>query len=215
MHPWTARWLTGAVAVPAVLAVVGVAAQGAGIEEQVLATTRGVLASGGQAGATAVVSGRDVTLSGVPYERIADTVKAVGAVDRVGSVVAREPRLSPLKIDVTDQHVVVTGTTQQEAWRQRFVRAVAEYSHGRELVDHTSTAQGADFAMTTTAAAALVSVLTVQPGAEVSVSAAEGRVQLDGVMPDDARRANTVDLLTRLFGAGVVVDKTHVQGSPR
>jgi hypothetical protein len=37
----------------------------------------------------------------------------------------------------------------------------------------------------------------------------DGQVVLDGVLPDAERKANTAKLLQRLFGNGVVVDKTR------
>jgi osmotically-inducible protein OsmY len=197
--------LTAAVAVPAVLAVVGVAVQGAGIEQQITAESTTALAGSG----SVVVSGRDVTLVGVPFERIPDAEKTVQALPGVRAVDARTPTLGPLTLAVDDQRVVISGTTQQETWRQQFLHVIAECAHGRSLVDKTSTSPGTDFAMTTTAAGALVSVLTLEHGADVTVSVANGRVTLDGVLPDATRKANTAKLLQRLFGAGVVVDKTR------
>jgi hypothetical protein len=52
-------------------------------------------------------------------------------------------------------------------------------------------------------------VLTLQSGTTVTVSVVDGQVVLDGVLPGADRKANTVALLTRLFGKGVVVDKTR------
>lgn len=205
MRPWTRYWLTSAVAVPAVLALVGVAVQGNGIERQITAESTTALSGSGEA----VVSGRDVTLVGVPFERIPDAEKAVRALPGVRAVTARQPALGPMTISVDDKQVVVTGTTQQETWRQQFLHVIGEYAHGRPVVDHTSTSPGTDFAMTTTAAAALVSVLTLEPGADVKVSVVDGQVVLDGVLPDATHKANTTKLLQRLFGNGVVVDKTR------
>ncbi|HTI22341.1 MAG TPA: BON domain-containing protein [Kutzneria sp.] len=205
MRPWTRYWLTSAVAVPAALALIGIAVQGNDIERQISAESNKALAGSGDV----VVSGRDVTLVGVPFERIPDAKKAVQALPGVRSVAARDPALGPLTISVDDKQVVITGTTQQDAWRKQFLHVIGEYAHGRALVDHTSTSPGTDFAMTTTAAAALVSVLTLESGANVTVSVTDGRVVLDGVLPDAAHKANTVALLTRLFGQGVVVDKTR------
>lgn len=205
MRPWTRYWLTAAVAVPAVLAVVGIAVQGNDIERQISAESTKALSGAGDV----VVSGRDVTLVGVPYERIPDAKKAVQALPGVRAVSARDPALGPLMISVDDKQVVIAGTTQQDAWRKQFLHVIGEYAHGRALVDHTSTSPGTDFAMTTTAAAALVSVLTLEPGSDVKVSVVDGQVVLDGVLPDAARKANTIALLERLFGKGVVVDKTR------
>jgi hypothetical protein len=210
VFPWTRHWLTAAVAVPAVLALIGIAVQGNDIERQIAAESTTVLSSSGLAGpGDVVVSGRDVTLVGVPFERIPDAKKAVQALPGVRSVAARDPALGPLTISVDDKQVVITGTTQQDVWRKQFLHVIGEYAHGRALVDHTSTSPGTDFAMTTTAAAALVSVLTLEPGATVTVSVVDGQVVLGGVLPDAGRKANTVALLTRLFGQGVVVDKTR------
>ena len=205
MRPSTRYWLTSAVAVPAVLALAGIAVQGNNIERQISDESTKVLAGNGEV----VVSGRDVTLVGVPFERIQDTEKAVQALPGVRTVSAREPSLGPMTISVDDKQVVVAGTTQQDVWRKQFLHVIGEYAHGRTLVDHTSTSPGTDFAMTTTAAAALVSVLTLEPGADVKVSVVDGQVVLDGVLPDAERKANTAKLLQRLFGNGVVVDKTR------
>jgi len=205
VRPWTRYWLTSAVAVPAALALIGIAVQGNDIERRISTESNQALAGSGDV----VVSGRDVTLVGVPFERIPDAKKTVQALPGVRSVAARDPALGPLTISVDDKQVVITGTTQQDAWRKQFLHVIGEYAHGRALVDHTSTSPGTDFAMTTTAAAALVSVLTLEPGANVTVSVTDGRVVLDGVLPDAAHKANTVALLTRLFGQGVVVDKTR------
>jgi len=205
VRPWTRYWLTSAVAVPAVLALIGVAVQGADIERQISAESTKALAGNG----TVVVSGRDVTLVGVPFERIPDTEKAVRALPGVRTVAAREPALGPLTISVDDKQVVIAGTTQQDTWRKQFLHVVGEYAHGRPLVDRTSTSPGTDFAMTTTAAAALVSVLTLEPGADVKVSVVDGQVVMEGVLPDVERKSNTAKLLQRLFGGGVVVDKTR------
>lgn len=205
MRPTTRYWLTSAVAVPAVLALVGIAVQGNNIERQISDESTKALAGNGEV----VVSGRDVTLVGVPFERIQDTEKAVRALPGVRTVSAREPALGPMTISVDDKQVVVAGTTQQDVWRKQFLHVIGEYAHGRTLVDHTSTSPGTDFAMTTTAAAALVSVLTLEPGADVKVSVVDGQVVLDGVLPDAERKANTAKLLQRLFGNGVVVDKTR------
>lgn len=197
------------------MALIGVAAQGNDIQRRIQDGTRDSLAGLGESAATFVVDGRDVTLSGVPQERIADTVRAVGAVHGIGAVAAQEPALSPLRIDVDDKQVVVSGATQQESWRQRFVLSIGNYAHGRTVVDHTTTSPGVDFAMTTTGAVALVSVLTAQQGTRLSVSVVDGRVVVDGVLPDDNSKATTTKMLRQLFGTGVVVDKTSVQGSPR
>jgi osmotically-inducible protein OsmY len=205
VHPWTRYWLTSAVAVPAVLAVVGVAAQGGDIERQISAESAKALAGNG----SVIVSGRDVTLVGVPFERIPAAKDAVRVLPGVRTVSAREPALGPMTVSVDDKQVVVTGTTQREAWRKQYLQVVGEYTHGRALVDHTSTSPGTDFAMTTTAVAALVSVLTQSPGADVKVSVVDGQVVLDGVVPDATRKANTAKLLGRLYGNGVVVDKTR------
>jgi osmotically-inducible protein OsmY len=197
--------MISALAVPAVLAVVGVAVQGGDIERQIAAESRTALAGTGDV----VVSGRDVTIVGEPFEKIPAARGAVQALPGVRTVSAREPALGPLTIAVDDRQVVVTGTTQREAWRKQYLQVIGEYTHGRPLVDHTSTSPGTDFAMTTTAVAALVSVLTQEPGADVTVSVIDGRVVLDGVLPDAARKANTAKLLSRLYGNGVVVDKTR------
>jgi hypothetical protein len=205
VRPWTRYWLTSAVAVPAALALIGIAMQGNDIERRIATESNTALAGSGDV----VVSGRDVTLVGVPFERIPDAKKAVQALPGVRSVAARDPALGPLVVSVDDKQVVITGTTQQDAWRKQFLHVIGEYAHGRALVDHTSTSPGTDFAMTTTAAAALVSVLTLEPGTTVTVSVVDGQVVLDGVLPGAERKANTVTLLTRLFGKGVVVDKTR------
>jgi hypothetical protein len=205
VRPWTRYWLTSAVAVPAVLAVVGVAMQGGDIERQISAESTTALAGNG----SVIVSGRDVTLVGVPFERIPAAKDAVRVLPGVRTVSAREPALGPMMVSVDDKQVVVTGTTQREAWRKQYLQVVGEYTHGRALVDRTSTSPGTDFAMTTTAVAALVSVLTQSPGADVKVSVVDGQVVLDGVEPDATRKANTAKLLGRLYGNGVVVDKTR------
>jgi osmotically-inducible protein OsmY len=205
VHPWTRYWLTSAVVVPAVLALVGVAVQGNGIEQQITAESTKALAGTGDV----VVSGRDVTLVGVPFERIPAAKQVVQALPGVRTVTAREPALGPLTISVDDKQVVVTGTTEREPWRKQYLQVIGEYTHGRALVDHTSISPGTDFAMTTTAVAALVSVLTQAPGTNVKVSVLDGQVVLDGVLPDAERKANTAKLLGRLYGKGVVVDKTR------
>ncbi len=210
VRPWTRYWLTSAVAVPAVLAVVGLAVQGGDIERQISAESTTALNSLGLTGnGSVIVSGRDVTLVGVPFERIPAAKDAVRVLPGVRTVSAREPALGPMTVSVDDKQVVVTGTTQREAWRKQYLQVVGEYTHGRALVDRTSTSPGTDFAMTTTAVAALVSVLTQSPGADVSVSVVDGQVVLDGVEPDATRKANTAKLLGRLYGNGVVVDKTR------
>jgi hypothetical protein len=209
VRPRTKYWLTAAVVVPALVALVGIAVRGGAIEQRITDEADGSLASAGDSAASVVIDGRDVTLVGVPYERIPDAVKAVRALPGVNKVSAREPALGPLTIDVDDQQVVVSGTTQEESWRRQFVHVIGEYVRGRTLVDHTSTSPGTDFAMTTTAAAALVSVLTIAPGARVDVSVNDGQVVLDGVQPDASRKANTTKVLGQLFGSGVVVDKTR------
>ena len=205
MRPWTRYWLTSAVAVPAVLALVGIVVQAGDIERQITGESSKALAGTGDV----VVAGRDVTLVGVPYERIPAAKEAVQALPGVRTVSAREPVLRPLTISVDDSQVVVTGTTQREAWRKQYLQVIGEYTHGRALVDHTTTSPDTDFAMTTTAVAALVSVLTQSSGTDVQVSVVDGRVVLDGVQPDAARKANTAKLLGRLYGNGVVVDKTR------
>ena len=68
MRPWTRYWLTSAVAVPAALALIGIAVQGSDIERRIAAESNQALAGSGDV----VVSGRDVTLVGVPFERIPD-----------------------------------------------------------------------------------------------------------------------------------------------
>ncbi|MFC0431153.1 hypothetical protein [Kutzneria buriramensis] len=205
MRPWTRYWLTSAVAVPAALALVGIAVQGGDIERQISAESSKALNGVGDV----VVSGRDVTLVGVPFERIPAAKEVVQALPGVRTVSAREPALAPLTIAVDDSQVVVTGTTQRDAWRKQYLQVIGEYTHGRTLVDHTTTSPDTDFAMTTTAVAALVSVLTQAPGTDVKVSVVDGRVVLDGVQPDAARKASTAKLLGRLYGSGVVVDKTR------
>jgi osmotically-inducible protein OsmY len=205
VRPWTRYWLTSAVAVPAVLALVGIAVQGGDIERQISAESSKALNGSGDV----VVSGRDVTLVGVPFERIPAAKEVVQALPGVRTVSAREPALAPLTIAVDDSQVVVTGTTQRDAWRKQYLQVIGEYTHGRTLVDHTKTSPDTDFAMTTTAVAALVSVLTQAPGTDVKVSVVDGRVVLDGVQPDAARKASTAKLLGRLYGNGVVVDKTR------
>ena len=205
MRPWNRYWLVSAVAVPAVLALVGIVVQGSGIERQISDESTKALAGMGDV----VVSGRDVTLVGVPFEKIPAAKSVVQGLPGVRTVSAREPALGPLTIAVDDKQVVVTGTTQRDGWRKQYLQVIGEYTHGRPLVDHTSTSPGTDFAMTTTAVAALVSVLTQEPGADVKVSVQDGRVVLDGVLPDPTRKANTAKLLGRLYGSGVVVDKTR------
>nr|WP_157529034.1 BON domain-containing protein [Kibdelosporangium sp. MJ126-NF4]CEL21453.1 hypothetical protein [Kibdelosporangium sp. MJ126-NF4]CTQ95980.1 hypothetical protein [Kibdelosporangium sp. MJ126-NF4] len=195
-------WFRAAVLVPAVITAGGLVIQTAGIERSVEAEARGAAPS-----ATVVVDGRDVSLKGVPVEQAAEVKRAVEAARGVRDVSVVDPRMPLMRLAFTPAEVTVTGSTEQPAWREQFVRALGERTHGRALVDQTTTVVGTDFPMTRSAAEAVVGLLT-QLQDKVTVEVVPGAVTITGAIPDDNRRRAVIALFKRLFGEKAVADKT-------
>lgn len=196
-------WFWAAVVVPAFVAAVGLVLQAGSIERHVEAEARKALP-----GAELVVDGRDVTVSGIPVEQIAATERQVEAATGVRSVSVVEPKLAPMTMVFRTGEVVVSGTTEQQAWREQFVHGLIEHTHGRALVDETRTERGTDFPITTKAAETVVALITQQPE-DMTVTIEARKVTIAGVVPDDNRRKAIVALMKRLFGDSTVVDKTQ------
>ncbi len=131
-------------------------------------------------------------------------------VEGVREASTKDPELGPMRMIFAAGQVTVTGVTGQAAWRDGFLTAIGEQSHGRRIVDETKTVAGTDFPITTEAARAVVSVITQQPE-DMTVAVEPGRVMVAGVVPDNARRMAVVTVLRRLFGADTVVDKTKTK----
>jgi hypothetical protein len=196
-------WFWAAVLVPAFVTAVGLFVQAGSIERHVEAEARKALPGG-----ELVVDGREVTVSGVPVEQIAATEKQVEAATGVRSVSVVDPKLSPMTMLFRTGEVVVSGTTEQQAWREQFVHKLIQHTHGRAFVDETRTERGTDFPITTKAAETVVALLTQQPE-EMTVTIEARKVTITGVVPDDHRRKAIVVLMKRLFGDSTVVDKTR------
>ncbi|ALG07346.1 hypothetical protein AOZ06_10790 [Kibdelosporangium phytohabitans] len=187
---------------PAAITVAGLAIQAGGIERAVAAAVRQSVPAG-----DITVDGRDVTIRGVPAEQVAAVKRDAEAAQGVRVVSVVDPRMPPMRITGTPAGVTVTGSTHQQAWRERFVRALSARTHGRKLVDQTTTVTGTDFPLTTSAAEVVVSLLSQLPDT-VSVDVAANKVIVTGSIPDDNRRRSVVGLFKRLFGESVVTDKT-------
>jgi hypothetical protein len=198
-------WFWAAVSVPALVTAVGLIAQAGSIERHVEAEARKALP-----GAELVVDGRDVTISGIPVERIAATERQAEAATGVRSVSVVDPELAPMTLVFRTGEVVVTGTTEQQAWREQFIAKLIEHTHGRALVDETKLERGTDFPITTKAAEAVVALLTQQPE-DMTVTVEARKVTITGVVPDDNRRKAIVALMKRLFGDSTVMDKTKTK----
>ncbi|ONI88975.1 hypothetical protein ALI144C_05580 [Actinosynnema sp. ALI-1.44] len=187
---------------PAAITVAGLAIQSGGIEQAVRAEARKAAPA-----ADLVIDGRDVVVSGVPVEQAAAVKHDVEAAGGVRAVSVVDPQLPPMRITATPTGVTVTGSTHQQAWREWFVHALTEKTHGRKLVDQTKTVSGTDFPLTTPAAAAVVSLLSQLPDT-VTVEVARSKVAVIGAIPDDNRRKAVVGLFKRLFGEAAIADKT-------
>jgi hypothetical protein len=196
-------WFWAALVVPAVVTVVGLTVQAGSIERDVEAGARKALP-----GAQLVVNGRDVTVSGIPVEQIAATERQAEAVAGVREVSVVDPELAPMTLVFRTGEIVVSGTTEQEAWRAQFVEELTEHTHGRVLVDETRTERGTDFPITTKAAETVVALIAQQPE-DMTVVVEARKVTVSGVVPDENRRKAIVALMKRLFGDGTVVDKTR------
>ncbi|MET0236272.1 MAG: hypothetical protein ABW224_16620 [Kibdelosporangium sp.] len=195
-------WFWAVVLVPALVTAVGLTVQAGGIERRVEAGARAALP-----GADLVVDGRDVTISGIPVEQMAATESSAEAVAGVRQVSIVDPVLAPLRLVFRAEEVVVTGATEQQAWRAQFVARLAANTHGRRLVDETTSERGTDFPITTEAAGSVVALITQQPE-EMTVLVDAGQVTISGVVPDSNRRKAIVAVLKRLFGDTTVIDRT-------
>ncbi|MBP2319901.1 ribosomal protein L6P/L9E [Kibdelosporangium banguiense] len=198
-------WFWAAVLVPALITVVGLTLQAGSIERQVQAEAHKVLP-----GAELVVSGRDVVVSGIPVEQITATESRLEAATGVRSVSVVDPELTSMSMVFRTGEVVVTGTTEQQSWREQFIRKLTQHTHGRALVDETKTQRGTDFPIKTKAAEALVALITQQPE-DMTVTIEARKVTIAGVVPDDNRRKAIVALMKRLFGDTTVVDQTKTK----
>ncbi|MCE7007207.1 hypothetical protein LWC34_30955 [Kibdelosporangium philippinense] len=198
-------WFWAAVATPAAITAIGLIIQAPGISRAVSAEAQKAASQG-----TLVVDGRDVIISGIPVEQAAQVQRAVEAAPGVRAVSVVDPELVPMRMSFTPSTITVTGSTEQEAWRSQFVRALSRQTHGRKLVDETKTQRRTDFPMTTTAAETVVAVLSQQPEA-MTVDVRPNKVVVAGTIPDDGRRKAIVALFKRLFGEKTVVDQTKTK----
>ncbi|RSM80425.1 hypothetical protein DMH04_30310 [Kibdelosporangium aridum] len=148
-----------------------------------------------------------MTISGIPVEQAAKVEREVEAATGVRDVSIVDPELVPMRISFTPNDITVTGSTEQQAWREQFLQALINQAHGRALIDETKTQRGTDFPMTTKAAETVVAVLSQQPE-PMTVDVRPNRVVVAGTIPDEGRRTAIVALFKRLFGEKTVVDQT-------
>lgn len=197
-------WFWAAVLVPAVVTAAGLVVQGGSIEREVEASARAAYPA-----ARIVVNGREATISGVPVELLPEARQKVEDATGVGGVSTIEPNLAPMRILFQANEITVVGSTEQQAWRERFVGAIGAEANGRAVVDQTRTVPNTDFPITTTAAAAVVSLITQQPE-DMTVVVDAGKVTVSGVLHQN-HRAAIVALMRRLFGAPTVIDQTRTK----
>ncbi|SMD26131.1 BON domain-containing protein [Kibdelosporangium aridum] len=198
-------WFWAAVVIPAVITAVGLVVQTPGIERTVEAEARKATTQG-----DLVVDGRDVTISGIPVEQAARVEHEVEAATGVRDVSVVDPELAPMRFSFIANEITVTGSTEQQAWRDQFVRAMSKQTHGRTLIDETKTQRGTDFPITTKAAEAVVALLSQQPET-MTVDVKPGRVTVAGVIADEDRRKAIVAVFKRLFGDKTVIDQTKTK----
>lgn len=194
-------WVRAAFLVPAVITAAGLVVCTGGIERSVEAEAHRAAPA-----AHLAVDGRDVTVKGVPAEQIAGVKKDVAAARGVRDVSVEEPRMPPMRLAFGAGRITVSGSTEQQAWRERFVQALSARTHGHPLVDETKTVVGTDFPMTTPAAEAVVNLLA-QLRDDLAVDVTPGTVTVTGTLQDGARRTAVIGLFKRLFGEAVA-DKT-------
>lgn len=198
-------WFWAAVVIPAVITAVGLVVQTPGIERTVEAEARKAATQG-----DLVVDGRDVTISGIPVEQAAKVEHEVEAATGVRDVSVVDPELALMRFSFVANEITVTGSTEQQAWRDQFVRAMSKQTHGRTLIDETKTQRGTDFPITTKAAEAVVALLSQQPET-MTVDVKPGRVTVAGVIADEDRRKAIVAVFKRLFGDKTVIDQTKTK----
>jgi hypothetical protein len=198
-------WFWAAVFVPAVITAIGLTIQTSGIQRDIADSVRAAVPS-----ATVQVYGRDVTIGGLPVERLSEAQAVAEKAPGVRQVATLLPALRPMKLVVHGTEVVITGATGKDEWRQRFVGALKSQAHGRTIVDQTKTVADTDFPITTVAAEAVVAVITQQPS-DMTIAVDEGQVVIAGVVPDGVRKTVIVTLLRRLFGAATVIDQTKTK----
>lgn len=198
-------WFLAAALVPAAVTAIGLTIQTSGIERDITAGVQSVVP-----GAAVEVHGRDVTVGGLPMERLPEARLAAEHAPGVRTVATSDPALRPMRLVFHGNQVEVSGASGKDEWRREFVDRLKPQAHGRTVVDQTKTVPGTDFPITTTAAEAVVAVVTQQPS-DLTVAVEAGQVTVTGVVKDPAIRSAIVTVLRRFLGATTVIDQTRTK----
>ncbi|TCO44704.1 BON domain-containing protein [Actinocrispum wychmicini] len=198
------RWWFWAVgSVPAAVTAIGLTIQTSGIEGDIRDGVQAVVP-----GAVVQVYGRDVTIGGLQMERLPEARLAAAKAPGVRTVATVDPVLRPMRLVFQGGQVVVSGATGKDEWRRAFVDSLKPHANGHPVVDQTRTVPDTDFPITTTAAEAMVAVVT-QQRSDLTIAVEAGQVTITGVVPDAAVRSAIVTVLRRFLGATTVIDQTR------
>ncbi len=192
--PTPSRWalVASAVLVPTVLAGSTLVWPRPAIESSLLRGAAVALAAAGFADAAVTVSGRDVTIDGVPPDDAAQAVRVVEAVPgvRVAALGGPGPAGSaPFGIARQGDSVVVTGGVGTPTEKAQLLAAATAAASGRTVVDRLAVVPGAVLpaGIDARSVGALASAIGGAAG-DLSASIGPGGVTLTGTVADDAAK---------------------------
>lgn len=211
-RPLWIGWTITAVAVPALLAGLGVLVAGPRIEQELAHTARQALTGAGHPDAAVSAAGRQLSLAGVPGERLAAVSTMVANLPGVDSVLARELAPTPVLLRVRDGELLLSATGHSPLAVQRLLRAIAEACPGHRVTDLTIAAPGTGPAFPAADLARLAQAVTEARGADLTLAVRPDGLTVHGVVADADQR-NT--LLERLRHHGpLAASELHVGPSP-
>ncbi|MBP2472024.1 peptidoglycan-binding protein ArfA [Crossiella equi] len=194
-RPQWIGWAITAVTVPALLAGLGVAVAGERIEGQLTAGARNALAGAGHPDAQVRTAGRDISLSGVPAERMAALTALVATVPGVDSVTATDLAPTPVVLRVRDGEIAIAGSGHSGLHTQRLLRAVTERCPGHRVADLTLLSPGTGPVLPADRIARIAGAAAEARGADLTVAVRSDGITVHGVVADADQRAILVERL--------------------
>ncbi|GAA2840809.1 OmpA family protein [Crossiella cryophila] len=197
-RPQWIGWTLTAVTVPALLAGLGVAVAGPRIERELVTTAEDALGGAGHPDAQVAAVGRELSLAGLPGERLAAVSTMVANLPGVDSVVVRELAPTPVLLRVRDGELLVSATGHSVLATGRLLEEIIARCPGHRVTDLTLPVPGTGPAFASTALAAVAQAAAEARGADLTVAIRPDGVTVRGVVADADQR-NV--LLERLRGS--------------
>ncbi|MCO1580780.1 hypothetical protein M8C13_33990 [Crossiella sp. SN42] len=213
-RPQWIGWALTAVAVPVLLAGLGVAVAGPRIEHELTARARAALGGAGHPDAQVAAAGRELTLAGLPGERLAALSTMVANLPGVDSVVARELAPTPVLLRVRDGELLLSATGHSELATRRLLDAVAARCPGHQVTDLTLTAPGTGPDLPAEELARLAQAAAEARGADLTVAIRPEGVTVRGVVADADQRNTLIERLRTRWAGPVSADGLTVGPSP-